>query len=133
VSLLLELLNSSFAFHFRIDEERNIDLNLLFRLGQQRTQRERDREREKFSSLFLFFLLIPNHGHFVIVQTYVFLFQIELQAKNNIMKTKLMIIFYLVLFNICSIIANHLFDFRFVSYNGMYIEELTPFLYHCFG
>jgi hypothetical protein len=85
VSLLLELLNSSFAFHFRIDEERNIDLNLLFRLGQQNATIESEREREDFSSLFLsilFFLLIPNHGHFVIVQTYVFLFQIELQAKK---------------------------------------------------
>jgi hypothetical protein len=38
--------------------------------------------------------------------------------------SKLLIILYLVILNIYSIIANNSFDFRFISYNGMYLWQL---------
>jgi hypothetical protein len=37
------------------------------------------------------------------------------------------IILYLYQIDICSIMANDPFDFRFVSYNGMYMWESPPF------
>ncbi len=38
--------------------------------------------------------------------------------------SKLLIILYLVILNIYSIIANNSFDFRLISYNGMYLWQL---------
>jgi hypothetical protein len=72
-----------------------------------RTQWEKKNSRF-FSSLLSLFIL--NDDHFITVET---------SIRSKIMNNKLLIILYVSTFNICSIIANNPFDFRFLSYNGM--------------
>ncbi len=49
--------------------------------------------------------------------------------ETKLSKVLLVIILYLFQIDICSIMANDPSDFRFVSYNGMYMWESTPFVF----
>lgn len=155
-----ELLNSRLHFYFRIDREKmEADLNLFSRRRllllslDNRTQRE----REEFFLLFAFSLVLihfffssllyPNGGHFVIVQTFIhwisFVFQTEpedTQSSNFSMETSISKVFFLIVYlssypmDISSMLmmSNDPFDIRFVSYNGMYMWESTPFVFFFF-
>lgn len=57
-----ELLNSISVL---IEKEKNVDSNLLIRLGQQNAKQTREGERERRKILFSFYIL--NSGHFIIV------------------------------------------------------------------
>ncbi len=144
----LELLNSRLHFYFRIDKERwmLIQIFFLFLFFLSLDKRTQSKRKENFSLFSLLFssLLHPNRGHFVIVQTFIHLIYISyfrLSPKETsklsiftmevkLSKVLLMIILlYLFQIDICSIMGNDPSDFRFVSYNGMYMWESTPFVF----
>jgi len=109
--LFMRIIELDFCIYRQRERERERKKKMLIQIFSfaldNRTQWEK-KNSLLFSSLLRLF--IHNDDHFIIV---------EISIRSKIMNNKLLIILYVSAFNICSIIANNSFDFRFLSYNGM--------------